>query len=139
MMLGKVSYCEIKCAHIWPKWTKGSGLEVLELSQNDVNNPRNFLRLHEAIEKAFDRKRLYFERMTTSDPSSVQLKVIILDPTLLLEAITKGKNDVIHFNDINGASFDYVFYPTQPFMRLLAQYAIPTCPTCQLGTAIPTF
>jgi hypothetical protein len=60
MVLGAVSRCQIKCSHIWPKWTKGAGLEVLELSQNEVNSPRNFLRLHETIEKASDKKKLYF-------------------------------------------------------------------------------
>jgi hypothetical protein len=99
-------------------------LEVLELSQNEVNNPRNFLRLHATIEKAFDKKKLYFERVPTADPNLIQLKVIILDPSLLQETIIKGNNDAIAFNDINGKLFDYVFThenpKRKPFMRLLA-------------------
>eukprot|EP01039_Chlorochromonas_danica_P002783 gene2783-3037_t len=108
MVLGAVSHCQIKCSHIWPKWTKGAGLEVLELSQNEVNNPRNFSRLHATIERAFDKKKLYFER-------------------LLQETIVKGNNDKIAFSDINGKLFDYVFThenpKRKPFMRLLAQHA----------------
>lgn len=127
MVLGTVSHCHIICAHIWPKWTKGAGLEVLELSQNDVNNPRNFLRLHATIEKAFDKKKLYFERVPTDDANLIQLKVVILDPSLLQETIIKGENDTITFNDINGKLFDYVFTyenpKRKPFMRLLAQHA----------------
>lgn len=94
------------------------------LSESDVNNPRNFLRLHEAIENAFDKKRLYFERITTSDPNLIHLKVVVLDPLLLQEPITKGDNDIIHFNDINGTPFHYTFTNIKkPFMRLLAQHA----------------
>eukprot|EP00981_Chlorochromonas_danica_P008222 scaffold2066_cov229-Ochromonas_danica.AAC.6 len=78
---GAVSHCQIKCSHIWPKWTKGAGLEVLELSQNEVNNPRNFSRLHATIERAFDKKKLYFERVAIADdPNLIQLKMVILDP-----------------------------------------------------------
>eukprot|EP01040_Poterioochromonas_malhamensis_P015451 gene15451-17292_t len=127
MVLGAVSHCQIKCSHIWPKWTKGAGLEVLELSQNEVNSPRNFLRLHETIEKAFDKKKLYFERVATADSNLIQLKVVILDPSLLQETIVKGSNDLITFNDINGKLFDYVFThknpERKPFMRLVAQHA----------------
>lgn len=127
MVLGTVSHCQIKCAHIWPKWTKGAGLEVLELSQNEVNNPRNFLRLHETIEKAFDKKKVYFERVPTADQNLIQLKVVILDPSLLRETIIKGNNDTITFSDINGKLFDFVYThespKRKPFMRLLAQHA----------------
>lgn len=127
MVLGNVSHCHIKCAHLWPKWTKGVGLEVLELSQNEVNNPRNFLRLHEKIEKAFDKKQLYFQRVPTSDPNLIHLKIVVLDPSLLKEKITKGKDDTITFNDIKEKLFDYVFThespKRKPFMRLLTQHA----------------
>lgn len=101
MVLGAVSHCQIKCSHIWPKWTKGAGLEVLA--------------------------KLYFERIATADSNLIQLKVVILDPSLLQETIVKGSNDLITFNDINGKLFDYVFThknpERKPFMRLVAQHA----------------
>jgi hypothetical protein len=127
MVLGTVSHCQIKCSHIWPKWTKGAGLEILELSQNEANSPRNFLRLHATIAKAFVKKKLYFERIATADSNLIQLKVVILDPSLLQEAIIKGNSDTVTFSDINGKLFDYVFThespKRKPFMRLLAQHA----------------
>lgn len=60
MILGKVTHCWIKYTHIWPRFTLGNSLEAFDLSNTDVNNPRYFLRLHHAIERAFDLKRLVF-------------------------------------------------------------------------------
>lgn len=54
MVLGKVTHCDVITAHLWPRSTMGQGLTILELSPSDVNNPRNFLRLHKSFESALE-------------------------------------------------------------------------------------
>ena len=122
MVLGLCTHAEIICAHIWPKHTYGKGLDSFELTALDVNNPRNFLRLHKSIEKAFDRKRLTFVPAGVTSNSELMMKVIILDPTLLDEDISYNQTTV-KFNTLHDRPFDYVFRPTfTPYTRLLSAH-----------------
>jgi len=50
----------VKNAHIWPQHTEGKGLNLFNLSPLEQDNQRNMMRLHFAIEGAFDIKRLTF-------------------------------------------------------------------------------
>ncbi len=109
MVLGRVTHCDIICANIWPAHTNGKGLEAIDLKREDVNNPRNFLRLHRSIERAFDKKRLYFfVHDEANHGGDIQLIVVIVDPVLLTE--TYNVNNATHsFADLQGCSFAYRF------------------------------
>ncbi len=131
MVLGNVTHCHIICAHIWPAWTRGKGLETTNLTREEVNNPRNFLRLHRSIEKAFDKKRLYFIQDDANDGEVIQLIVVIVDPLLLNEAYEK--NETSHsFSELQGFKFVHRFTPLRkPFLRLLAIHASKTIEKAQ--------
>lgn len=124
MVLGKVTHCQIICAHIWPRLTLDKGLEAFELTCMDVNSPRNFLRLHQSIEKAFDKKRLIFVPAESMIEGETALKVVILDPTLLEEDLDYSGH-TIKFSAINGRVFDYKFTcDKSPFTRLISNHAL---------------
>jgi hypothetical protein len=82
MVLGKCTHSNIICAHIWPDFTHGKGLSNLGLEEGDINNPRNFLRLHKTIESNFDKKRLTFLPVHSNDKDIIILEVFVLDPSL---------------------------------------------------------
>ncbi|KAJ1442271.1 hypothetical protein B484DRAFT_73894 [Ochromonadaceae sp. CCMP2298] len=94
MVLGRITHSQITCAHLWPRQTLGRGLEAFELSRLDVNNPRNFLRLHKSIELAFDRKRLTFLPVSVSIIGHLEMKVVILDPKLCNEDLSFNQTTV---------------------------------------------
>jgi hypothetical protein len=123
MVLGKVTYCHVICAHIWPKCTMGKGLDVIGLERRDINSPRNFLRLHKSIENAFDKKRLYFSYIMEGD--DIRFVVKILDPTLLQETLTVAKDTTISFASLQDVSFHYKFVlPCKPFLRTIVIHAM---------------
>jgi hypothetical protein len=125
MVLGDISHCHIICSHIWPSCTYGRGLEAFDLQEDDVNNPRNFLRLHRDIEHAFDHKRLYF--VYHSGPSPLILRVVILDPSLHQEEIRFKPGSPYPtktFSEIHERLFSYEFVDDRkPFLRLLSLHA----------------
>ena len=124
MVLGVCTHAQITCAHIWPRWTRGRGLEAYELSHLDVNNPRNFLRLHKSIERAFDHKRLTFVPVSMSTAGELLMEVVLLDPALFSEDITYNRVTV-KFETLHHKQFNYVFTPTKtPFTRLLSAHTI---------------
>mmetsp|Transcript_1792 Transcript_1792/g.3683 ORF Transcript_1792/g.3683 Transcript_1792/m.3683 type:complete len:249 (+) Transcript_1792:522-1268(+) len=124
MVLGRITHSQITCAHLWPRQTLGRGLEAYELSRLDVNNPRNFLRLHKSIELAFDRKRLTFLPVSVSIIGHLEMKVVILDPKLCNEDLSFNQTTV-KFSTLHGKLFHYVFTPLKtPFTRLLSAHAI---------------
>ena len=129
MMLGKATDCHIICAHIWPNFTRGKGLEVVGLRFEDINCPRNYLRLHKSIEAAFDKKRLCFSFVMNGE--AVQFVVNILDPSLLIEKFKASKED-IYFSSLQDRAFDYTFVPpVKPFLRLIAIHATKTLEKAQ--------
>ena len=129
MVLGDVTHCHIICAHIWPKYTMGKGLEVLELDRKDINNPRNFLRLHKSIENAFDKKRLYFSYVMEGD--DIRFTVQILDPSLLRETL-EANEATISFASLHDGTFHHKFvFPCKPFLRTVAIHAIRSLENAQ--------
>jgi hypothetical protein len=123
MVLGPATHCDVICAHIWPACTHGSGLEHLDLQRDDVNNPRNFLRLQRNIEKAFDDKRLYFDFIDVKEGGNVCLRVRLLDPTIQSEEILYN-NQTITFSQIEEKYFHHQFVnEKKPFLRLLSLHA----------------
>ena len=124
MVLGRVTHCHVVCAHIWPRGTIGKGLEIFDLHNADVNNPRNFLRLQKSIEKAFDDKRLIFVPVSLALSGALTLKVVILDPSLNTEDLSYN-NITVKFSTIQKKLFSYTFLPGKtPFTRLLANHAV---------------
>jgi hypothetical protein len=125
MVLGPgTTHCNIICAHIWPRHTYGRGLETFDLNPNDINEPRNFLRLHRTIENAFDHKRLYFDLSENNHiDGQIILKVVILDPALKNVDLTYG-GMTVKMSTIDNRDFHHVFtVPIKPYMRLLAVHA----------------
>jgi hypothetical protein len=124
MVLGACSHAQITCAHIWPRYTRGRGLEAYELNRLDVNNPRNFLRLHKSIERAFDHKRLTFVPVSMSPAGELLMEVVLLDPMLFSEDITYNQTTV-KFGTLHHNHFNYIFTPTKtPYTRLLSAHTI---------------
>jgi hypothetical protein len=129
MVLGKVANCQIACAHIWPKQTRGKGLPAFDLRVEDVNSSRNFLRLHKTIEEAFDHKRIIFEIASSTAPAGVadvKLKLVVLDPTLLTEKICDNSKTVIaEWKDLQDKELYHTFVDNRkPFLRLLSAHCI---------------
>lgn len=131
MVLGKVANCDIVCSHLWPRSTAGRGLETLGLEISDLSSPRNFLRLHNTIEKAFDRKRLTFlpaDDFVSDGKSPLSLKVVILDPNLAQETLKyrdSNGNDVTKFlGNLHNTTFQFKFPVGRfPFLRIIALHA----------------
>jgi hypothetical protein len=122
MVLGKATHCDIICAHLWPKHTYGQGLDSYNLKAEDVNSPRNFLRLHKDIERAFDHKRLYFEHTATT--GTLNLRVRVVDPDLLRSTFEASERPVT-FASIDNKEFAWSFAADKiPFRRLLAAHAL---------------
>lgn len=137
MVLGRVTHCKIKCAHIWPRWTRGNGLEAFDLNNADLNNPRNFLRLHRAIERAFDRKRLVIAPETLGSGGELTLKIVILDPSLHSESL-EYNNATEPFSTINNKLFSHVFVPNKmPYTRLLSNHAVQAMDKAKMLGWIP--
>ena len=123
MLLGKVTHCNIICSHIWPSHTYGRGLTSLDLQVEDVNSPRNFLRLQKDIELAFDHKRLYFEYVGGVAPGPIRLRVVLLDPQIFAENINVN-NRKMPFRDVHEKVLDHQFVDDRmPFLRLLSLHA----------------
>lgn len=130
MMLGRdIENSHIICSHIWPKHTYGKGLDMFNLKHNDINEPRNFLRLHRDIEHAFDKKWLCFDYEPIS-ADEFKLKLRVVNPDLLDEtkdvSIIKNnsRTKITTFGEINKETSDYIFTKEKkPFTRLLAAHA----------------
>ena len=121
MFLGDdITHCDIICAHLWPKLTGGLHLTSLGLLVTDVSNPRNFLRLHSALEKAFDQKRFYFDVISIDE--GIRLVLKILDPSLKTESFSASQTD-IEFSSLDGRSSHHLFLTNRPFLRIIAKHA----------------
>lgn len=123
MFFGQATHCDILCAHLWPSHTVGEGLQVMGLSKDDVDQPRNFLRLHKVLEKAFDRKRIIFEYHSMGD-GEFKLKLRVLDPEFEQEVINLNNQPAITGAAIKNVLSHYTFCETRkPFRRVLAVHA----------------
>ena len=115
---------DLKCAHIWPKWTKGAGLDVCGLSSTDVNNARNFLRLESSLEVIFDHKQAMFVINEASTVDEIVLELVILDPNVLEGSFQVG-NIGMYYENFHRKPIHYKFLPTvKPFLRLLAMHSL---------------
>ena len=108
---------QVRAAHIWKYSTNGVGLFDFNLKENDVNCERNGLLLAEAIEEAFDVKKVCF-LVNPLDPEKIILKV--LDPSILLSVVCPGV--ATKFEDIDGAQ---LMHPDGkiPYRRILHWHA----------------
>lgn len=129
MVLGHVTNCQIICAHILPKFTMGGGLGAMGLHREDIKSPRNFLRLHRSIEKAFNKKRLCSTHNMEGD--DIRFVVSILDPSLL-QKTDEADGSHHFFSSLDKHVFDYKFVPpVKPFVRLILLHAIKTIENAQ--------
>jgi hypothetical protein len=69
----------VVCAHIWPYFSLGKGLEKLGLSRDDVHCASNGLMLLNVVEEAFDAKRVAFQYCGHDDTFLFR----VIDPKLL--------------------------------------------------------
>ena len=131
-------------AHLWPNHTQGRGLNILQLNTEDVNDARNFLRLHKSLEHAFDRHEIIFlfvpnsasllcdSTVPAADSGSTEfrLQVRVLDPTLLASTekrvvVSTSPEKSLSWAEINNIESVWVFggRNPKPFTRILAQHA----------------
>jgi hypothetical protein len=102
-------------AHVWPR----SGtitLPLFGLKTENVHNPRNVLRLHQCIERAFDSRELVFVS-DVNDQLVVKVLSTDLKPTLL-----KGTQK--RFADIDGAPLQIKSMGALPYRQLLAHHSV---------------
>ena len=127
-------------AHLWPHHTKGRGLNILQLNTEDVNDPRNFLRLHKSLEHAFDRHEIIFmivpnygasnlQAASDSGSTEFRLKVKVLDPLLLKPTakrvvVSDSPEKSLSWTEIDNLESVWVFggRSPKPFTRILAQH-----------------
>jgi hypothetical protein len=122
MFLGAATHCDIICSYIWPQHTAGEGLEVFGLEKGCVDDPRNFLRLHKSLEKAFDRKRIIFDCVPATTAGEFKLQLNILDPDFRNDAISYN-NSTVFGSDLDNTQSHYIFREDRlPFRRLLSMH-----------------
>jgi len=121
MFLGEATHCHITSTHLWPSHTCGVGLEVMGLAESDVSSPRNYLRLHSRLEKAFDHKRIVFEHSPiSSDSTEFKLRLKILDPNFKNEEISFNQATILA-GTLDGTESNYTFEDQRkPYRRILA-------------------
>jgi hypothetical protein len=121
MFLGAATNCHIISTHLWPSHTRGAGLDVMSLAATDINTPRNYLRLHSQLEKAFDNKRIIFEHSPlATDTTKFKLRLKIFDPDFRTEQIIFN-NATILADTLDNVESDYTFDENRkPFRRIIA-------------------
>jgi hypothetical protein len=140
MVAGKVMkkwiHDPVVSAHIWPKHTKGAGLDSLGLKGEDLHSARNILRLHKAIEYAFDHMWIMLEEESFKEDCLI-MKVVLLNKSFNADLVAKwpivavtGRKGhrVEHpktLRDFDGASLHWKFRgDRKPFLRLLSMHSI---------------
>jgi len=108
-------HIKIVNAHVWPR-SGTATLPLFGLKTEDVHNPRNVLRLHQCIERAFDSRELVFVA-DANDQLVVKVLSTDLKPTLL-----KGTQK--RFADIDGAPLQIKSTGALPYRRLLAHHSV---------------
>ena len=103
-------------AHIWPR-SASDHLPIFGLEVSDIHSPRNVLRLHQAIERSFNRRQVCF--VQGEGGNTFILKV--LDGTL---RSTKLKGTSTTFADIEGKTLQTLKGNHLPFRRFLAHHAV---------------
>jgi hypothetical protein len=108
---------EVKAAHIWPHSKGGEALLEFGLEPTDLHDARNGLLLCNAIEEAFDRKRVCFQY----NGLDRTLRFLVLDPTLLEKVADGGKGSTT-FGNLHGRLLQFP-EDRPPFRRLLYAHA----------------
>lgn len=106
-------------AHIWPHHNRGN-LDLMELQESDIDNPKNILRLHKTIEQHFDQMNIMFEDTGgTTGSRQVRLKILNNEVrTTVLADFEPTKT----MGDIDGSP---LLFPNgnMPWNRLLGMHA----------------
>jgi len=102
-------------AHVWPR-SGTATLPLFDLKTEDIHNPRNVLRLHQCIERAFDRRELVF---VADANDQLVVKVLSLD---LKSKLLKGTQK--RFAEIDGAPLQIKIAGALPYRRLLAHHSV---------------
>ena len=111
----QLEHTKVVNAHIWPR-SSTKTLPLFDLKMEDIHNPRNLLRLHQSIERAFDRRELAF---IAGDNDSFTVKV--LSRQLMSEQL---KGIQMRFADIDGEKLKIPKQGSIPYRRLLAHHSI---------------
>jgi hypothetical protein len=93
---------------------------VLGLEKRCIDNPRNFLRLHRNLEKAFDHKRIIFDCVPTGTDGEFKLQLKILDPIFRAEPISFNDATILGCDLENTLSHFTFCEDKQPYRRLLS-------------------
>ena len=99
--------------HIWPEWAVNE-LPLFDLPLDAINDPRNILRVHKKVERAFDSKELTF--VMTGDVLTLK----VLAPGILRQVLD---DTGFTFSDIDRKSLRFNS-ANVPFRRLLAAHSI---------------
>mmetsp|Transcript_29761 Transcript_29761/g.43997 ORF Transcript_29761/g.43997 Transcript_29761/m.43997 type:complete len:320 (-) Transcript_29761:122-1081(-) len=103
-------------AHIWHRCATAQ-IVVLDLEKRQIHEPRNVLRLHQCLERAFDKREITF--VQGDSPNEFNLK-------LLNEGLrdTKLKGTNVTFGDVEGRSLQIQKEGSLPFRRLIGHHAL---------------
>ena len=104
-------------AHIWPR-SGTAMLSLFGLETGDIHSPRNVLRLHKCIERAFDRREL---TIVASSDAGGQLVVKVLNNNIF-SVLLKGTQ--VRFSDIDGVPLKIGLPGVYPYRRLLAHHSV---------------
>lgn len=128
MITGSSDAKSIKNSHLWPDHTKGKGLSFFDLEPEALIHPRNFLRLHCTIERAFDQCQITLVPEWNTTPSlstRFRLRVHVLDPELKAQTVPMKGFTALKWSDLDERVSHWEFgrKPNQaPYTRLLAQH-----------------
>lgn len=103
-------------AHIWPRCATAQ-IVVFGLKKMQIHDPRNVLRLHQCLERAFDYRKITF--VQGDKPNEFKLK-------LLNEGLrdTKLKGTNVTFGDVAGRSLQILKEGSLPFRQLIGHHAL---------------
>lgn len=100
-------------AHIWPKHTKGKHLlSMFNLTNEQLNDPRNYLRLCKSLEVAFDNKQI------TIIEKNRNLLIYVLDASIKGQQVS---DTIYKFKDCHMWPLNFK-NANRPFLRILAAH-----------------
>jgi len=109
-------HVKIVNAHVWPRCATDQ-LVTFGLERSDVHNPRNILRLHQCLERAFDKREITFVQ---SDQTN-EFKLKLLNESL---RDTKLKGTDITYGSVEGRSLQIRKEGSFPYRRLLGHHSL---------------
>ena len=113
-------HVKITNAHIWPR-SSCEKLVFFDLRVEDVNEPQNILRLHQCIERAFDKKELTFVADGVDSNDNPMFVVKVLSPALM-DIELKGTNTT--FRNIVSKELIIKNQEAMPYRRLLSHHSV---------------